>query len=148
MSGFGLFPIGVGPFGLWTPDEAPPPPTGNVGSRWIDPATRDYSINESTKNLKQMPAVRQQVLLALMTIKKSAATVPRFGASFPSKMNETFEIESKNSCRIALAHLTESDPPTIRIEKIDIVKGRNSRAEGTLTYTDISTGERDTVNLP
>lgn len=145
MSGFGLFSAGTGAFGLGSPDVAPVPPTGPVGSRWINPATQDYEIDPGTRNLKQMPSVRQQVLLAIMTIKGSATTAPRFGVTLPTKMGNTFEAECKNSCKTALQHLTNSDPPIIRINNIIVVKGRNSRAQITIDYTDVSTGESDQV---
>lgn len=147
MSGFGLFSAGTGPFGLWSPDEAPAQATGSVGSRWIDPATRDYAVNPGTSNLLQMPSVRQQVLLALMTVELSAATAPRFGVSVSSKMDNKFENQTKDSCRIALRHLTEPDPPVIRINNITVTKGRNSRAGILVDYTDLSTGERDTAEV-
>lgn len=146
MAGFGISPVANGPFGIGTPAEAPDPITGPVGVRWINPATRDYEVDGSTGNLKQMPAIRQQVMLAISTIKGTAVPNPRFGVTLPNKMTETFESECKNACRAALHHLTATDPPLININKIIVTRGKNSRAEIIIDYTDLSTGERDSAS--
>lgn len=145
MSGFGISPIGTGAFGLGTPGEAPEPTTGSVGVRWINPATKDYEVNTGTGNLKQMPGVRQQVMIAISTLKGSSAPNPRFGVVLPNKMNETFESECKTACRAALQHLTKSDSPLIKINRIIVTRGRNSRAEIIIDYTDLETGETDSA---
>ncbi len=145
MSGFGLFSAGTGAFGLGTPTVAPAEPTGTIGSRWINAATRDYEIDPGTGNLKQMPSVRQQVLLAIATIEGSATSSPRFGVAVPNKMGTTFEAECKNACRSALNHLTSAVPPIIRINNMLVVKGKNSRAEITIDFTDLITDEDDRV---
>lgn len=144
--GFGVFAVGLGAFGLATPDVAPDPATGPVGSRWINSATKDYEVNEATGNLKQMPGVRQQVFLAISTIQGTANPNPRFGIRLPNKMNNSFENECKSAVKSALSHLTDVDPPIIEINKIQVTKGRNSRAEILIDYTDLSTGEPDQVH--
>lgn len=148
MSGFGIYSAGFGAFGLGTPADPPDPPTGSAGSRWINPATRDYENDGATGQLKQMPGVRQQVLLAIMTVKGSATTAPRFGVKLPGKMGTSFEAECKAATRSALAHLTSGDTPAIRINFIDVERGRASRARITVDWTDITTGEPDQVSTP
>ncbi len=143
MAGFGSLGFGTGPFGLGTPLVAPEEPTGSVGSRWINTATKDYEVDVGTNNLKQMPSVRQQVMLAITTIQTSSSMQPRFGVTLPNKMGDLFENQCKQACVAALAHLTDTDPPTIRINKITVTKGRNSRAEILIDYTDLTTGEND-----
>lgn len=146
MPGFGLFNFGLGPFGLGSPAEPPSPPTGSVGSKWINSSTRNYEIDPGTKNLKQMPGVRQMVLLAINTVQLSAASVPRFGTRVPNKMGSTFEAECKNATRTALRHMTNLDDPLIKINFINVTKGRNSRAEIMVDYTDLTTGDNDRVS--
>lgn len=146
MAGFGSTPVATGPFGIGTPADIPEPTTGPVGVRWINPATKDYEVNSVTGNLKQMPGVRQQVMLAISTLKGTSAPNPRFGITLPNKMNETFESACKNACRKALEHLTSTDPPIINVHNITVVRGRNSRAEITIDYTDLTSGERDSVS--
>lgn len=148
MLGFGLSPAGTGAFGLGTPEIIPEQGTGTVGSRWINPATKTYEVNEYTHNLKQMPGVRQMVLLAVMTLQGSASPNPRFGVKPPTKMGNTFEAECKDSVKKALSHMTDSDSPLIRVDKITVTRGRNSRAEVLIDYVDISTGETDSVSSP
>ncbi len=138
--GFGLLPFGLGPFGLETPDDPPDPPTGTAGSRYIDPATGDYALDAVTGQLQQMPRTRQRVLLALVTLRKTATTVPTFGNKLPRKMGTSFEFETKQAVRLALRHLTDSEQ-VIRIESLTVERGRNSRALVTVSYTDLETGE-------
>lgn len=148
MSGFGIYSAGFGAFGLGTPLVAPDPVTGQAGSRWINPATSDYEVDPNTGQLKQMPATRQRVLLALMTLKGSASTVPRFGVNLPTKMGTTFESECKASVINALSHLTGGEVPTIRLNFITVERGRSSRARITVDWTDTTTGETDQVSTP
>lgn len=145
MSGFGAYSFGLGPFGTGSPAEAPEPPTGSAGSRWIDPGTRDYALDGETGQLKQMPGVRQRVLLALATIQGSASTAPRFGVRLPTKMGTTFEAECRQATQAALRHLTDLEQ-VIRVDQILVERGARSRARVTVSYTDISTGERDSVS--
>ena len=78
-------PFGTGPMGLGTPVTASLPPKGPAGSRYIHPATKDYERDPTTGQLKQMPKVRQQVLLALTTLLGSASTLDGFGIRLPRK---------------------------------------------------------------
>jgi len=144
--GFGLMPFGLGPFGLETPDDPPEPPTGTAGSRYINPATGDYETDGVTGQLKQMPRTRQRVLLALVTLRRSASTSPGFGGKYPRKMGTTFEIETRQAVLFALKHLIEVEK-AIRIENILIERGLGSRARITVSYTDLDTNEPDQVTL-
>jgi len=144
--GFGLLEFGLGAFGLETPDEAPEPPTGQPGSRYINPATGDYEIDATTGQLKQMPRTRQRVLLALITLRKSASMVPGFGNSLPNKMGTAFEVQVRQAVRLALKHLTETEE-AIRIDSILVERGANSRARVTVSYTDLETNLPDQVPI-
>lgn len=144
--GFGLLEFGLGAFGLETPDEAPDPPTGPPGSRYINPATGDYELDQTTGQLKQMPRTRQRVLLALITLQKSATGVPAFGNFLPRKMGTAFEVQVKQAVLFALRHLTDSEQ-VIRIEAIIVERGRNSRARVTVSYTDLETNQPDEVTV-
>lgn len=144
--GFGILPVGLGAFGLAAPDVAPEPPTGPVGSRWINSATKDYEINPATGNLKQMPGVRQLVYLAISTIQGTANPNPRFGVRMPNKMGNTFENEAKAATNAALSHLTDVDPPLIKINSIKVTKGQRSRAEIMVDFTDLETNENIKVS--
>lgn len=144
--GFGLLEFGLGAFGLETPDEAPDAPTGVPGSRYINPATGDYEVDATTGQLKQMPRTRQRVLLALITLQKSASATPGFGTRLPRKMGTTFEILTKQAVLLALRHLTDGEQ-VIRIDEILVERGRNSRARVTVSYVDLETNQPDQVSL-
>ncbi len=136
----------IGPFGVDTPAETAEPATGSVGSRYINPATRDYEFNESTGHLSQMPTLRQRVLLAVMTRKGSSTALPDFGISLPPKMGSTFEAEVTASVRSALIHLTDTER-VMRIDSVVVEKGAGGRARVTISYTDTTAGTPDSVTL-
>lgn len=134
--------FGLGAFGLGTPAEAADPPTGSAGSRYINPVSKDYELDGVTGQLKQMSKNMQRVLLALSTLKTSATAVPRFGVVLPRKMGTSFEKELEQSTRLALIHLTDFEE-AIHIDAIIVERGRNSRAQATVIYEDLETGEKD-----
>lgn len=142
MAGFGTMSFGLGAFGLGTPAEAPDVPTGEVGSRYINPISKDYEVDGVTGQLKQMPKNMQRVLLALATLRSSATAVPRFGLVLPRKMGTSFEKELELAIRLALIHLTDFEQ-AIQIDTIAVQRGRNSRASATIIYEDLETGEKD-----
>lgn len=142
MSGFGLFPFGTGPFGFGSIAEAAIVPEPVAGSRFIDPVTRDYVFDSATGHLGQMPPLRQRVLLTLMTQLGSSA-VPGFGVRLPPKIDRTFVSSSTAMVRSALRQLTDVER-IMRIDDITVDTG-GSRAAITVSYTDLTTGERDSV---
>lgn len=146
MPGFGLMPFGTGPMGLGTPVTASLPPNGPAGSRYINPATKDYERNPSTRQLKQMPKVRQQVLLALTTILGSASTLDGFGIRLPRKQGDRFQSQMENSVRAALRHLTSVER-VIQIESIKVESGRGGRARITVSWSELATNQRDRLTV-
>lgn len=142
MAGFGTFSFGLGAFGLGTPIEAADPPSGDIGSRYINPISKNYEIDGVTRQLKQMPKNMQRVLLALSTLKASSTAVPGFGVVFPRKMGTAFEKTTEQAIRLALIHLTDVEQ-AILIQAIIVERGRNSRAQATIVYEDLETGEKD-----
>jgi hypothetical protein len=138
--------FGTGPMGLGTPVSASAPPEGPAGSRFIDPATKDYAKDTTTGQLKQMPKVRQQVLLAVTTLLGSASTLAKFGIRMPRKMGDRFQAEMTNSVRAALRHLTDTQK-VIRLDSVTAVHGRGGRGLTTISWTDLTTGKSDQVTL-
>lgn len=136
MAGFGSMAMGTGPFGLGTPATGEDPPDGPAGSRYIDPTTRDYAQDPDTKQLKQMPAARQRVLLALMTLVGSSSALPTFGVKPPKKMGDTYESQMKNAVRLALRHLTDVEQ-VIRVDSIVVERGLGGRSRTTVSFTDL-----------
>src|SRR5262245_27076239 len=144
MSGIGLSSFGLSPYGTGTPVTGAAPPTGTAGSRYINPATRDYEQDSTTKQLAQMPAIRQRVLLAVIPAFHSS-TVYEGGIKTPRKMGTLFKTEMHNAVRATLKQLTDVEK-VIRIDSITVERGGNSgRSRTTIEYTDLTTNLSDTV---
>lgn len=141
MAGFGTMPAGFGPFGLGTPPAPAEAPTGGGGTRFIDPATKDYTIDSSTGQYGQAPSSRQRVVLALTTLFESSG-VPGFGIKLPKRMGDTFEAECKSAVASALRLMTEIEK-SIRVDAVTVERGRGGRARVTVAWTDLLTGQRD-----
>lgn len=142
MAGFGTSPYGTSPYGFGSVDEASEQASNPFGSRFLDPATRDYRFDSSTGQFGQMPPLRQRVLLTLMTVLNSSA-VAGFGTKLPKKIDRTFVESTKQMVRVALRYLTDTE----RVMRIDAIEVRTGgwRAEITVSYTDLETGVRDEV---
>ena len=146
MGGFGTFSFGTGPFGFGAPVTGTAPPEGPAGSRWINPATRDFEVDPTTGQLKQMPAVRQRVLLALVTLVGSSTVLPKFGVRLPRKMGSQFDAQVRAAVNLALRQLTEVEQ-LIRIQRIDVLKGGGGRAQVTVAFVNLENGEEDFVSV-
>ena len=144
MPGFGLLPVGHGPFGIGTPLSADPIPVGAAGSRFIDPQTGDYAQDVLTRQFQQMPPLRQRVLLALRTLVTTSTAVPSFGIKLPRKMGTTYQAEVVNAVNVAVNHLVSIEK-VMRVDSIDVIKGSGGRSLITVSYTDLTTGEESEV---
>ncbi len=142
MPGFGSAPFGGSPYGLGVPGEAALPTTSPAGSRYLNPATRDYQYDSDTGQFAQMPEIRQRVLISLTTEQGSIPTQPTFGIKRPMKMGDSFESEMKAAVRLALQQLTDVEK-VMRIDQIIVRKGAGGRSETTVVYTDMTTGVPD-----
>jgi hypothetical protein len=140
MSGLGNSALGTSPFGLGTPVAAAVPPTGKPGSRFIDPRSRDYQIDTATGQLAQMPAARQRVLLALMTVKRSSSVLPNFGIALPGKIDQAYQRRVTDAVRVALRHLTDVER-VIRVDSVLVGVRPLGLVTITVAYTDLSNGK-------
>lgn len=145
MSGFGTIAFGTGPFGSGTPDAGEDPPTGEVGSRYLNPSTRDYQADPATRQLAQMPSTRQRVLLALTTELDSSA-VPGFGSRLPRKMGGTYEAEVRAAIASALRQLTDVEK-IVRLGIVQVERGLGGRSRITVPFTDLLSGTGESVSL-
>lgn len=144
MSGFGTAPMGSAPFGYGYGDEGVEPPDGAAGSRYINPASGQYEQDPGTRQLKQMPALRQRVLLKLRTIKGSSTVLPNLGIVLPRKIDQTFDAKVASGLRVAFRQETDVEK-IMRIDGIAVRRLNTGRVEITLSYTDLTTGEADSV---
>jgi hypothetical protein len=138
--------FGTGPFGLGVDLTDSAPPTGAAGCRYINPATKDFEQDPDTGQLKQMPARRQQVLVALTTAFGTASSQGGFGYRAPKKMGDQYANEVLVRVRTALRHLTDQQK-VIRLDGVKTEKGMGGRSRITVSFTDISTGKADEVTI-
>jgi phage baseplate assembly protein W len=148
MGGFGICPGGAFAFGFGCGDAAPEPPNPELstwGSRFINAGSGDYEYNSTTRQLKQMPGLRQRFLIKLTTVLGSNTVLPALGVGLPRKIDQSFERKVDNAVRIAMRQETDVDR-VARIDSVSVVRGTNSgRVTITVAYTDLETGSRDTV---
>ena len=142
MPGFGTAPFGTVGAGLGVPVSASAPPDGPAGCRFLSPITKDYEVDSTTGQLKQMPAVRQRVLILLTTAIGSASTQPDIGVRWPRKMGDRFEGQVRNAVAAALYQLTTVEK-VIRIVRVIVEKGRGGRSRTTVVWKYTATNIED-----
>ncbi len=142
MPGFGSAPFGSSGVGVGVPVTAAAPPDGPAGSRYLDAVTKDYRVDGTTRQLQQMPAIRQRVLIMLTTVLGSATTQPNLGVRWPRKMGDTYGAQVKNAITAALYQLTEVEK-VIRLKDVIVVKGKSGRSQTTVIWTYTATNIED-----
>lgn len=147
-TGFGTMPMGLAPAGFGGGDPAPVPPTGQWGSRFIDPRTGDFANDVETGQLQQMPPVRQRFLLKLTTRLGSSTVRPLDGIQLPAKINESTERQVDDAVRVTMHQETDVE----KVARIDSVKiqrdpSNTGRVAIVVSYTDLTTGLTDGVTL-
>lgn len=144
--GLGTSSCGLSPFGYGTPTTTTAPPSGPSGTRFIDYRTRDFGIDSETGQLKQSSSLQQRIYIKLMTAMGSSTVQPTFGVTLPDKMGEGFE--KQTALAVANAFKQETDVEKIMlIEQIVVEKLSTGRAQITLIYTDLTTGQLDQVRV-
>lgn len=136
--------MGIGPFGAGTPATASDPPTGAIGCRFIDPRTRDYAQDVITKQQQQMPAVRQRVLLTLMTVRNSSTLRPAWGLRGGGRIDPSFATRRAAEIRFALRQMVEVEK-VLEIRGIDVRYLGSGRTLETVDFVDLTTGLPDRV---
>lgn len=143
----GFTGAGIGsPFGPAIPTSAVVPKRETKLSRWIDPKTGLYSVDEDTGLYKTMPSARQRVMLALLTVRGSSSVLPDLGTERPKKLGGSWPEEQRAEVRRALRQLSDVEK-TIRIDRIDVSIDGPGRGTTTVVYTDIESGVEDEVSV-
>jgi hypothetical protein len=139
--GLGSSSLGGTPFGFGTPvaSQAPPDPQGSAA--FIDPTTKDHVVGDDGESLR-MPITRQRVLLLLMTELGSSAD-PEKGLRLPDKIDQFYAQTAQQAVRDCLATLGSD----IVINRIPVEILPNGRSSITVDYTDLTTGNSDTVTV-
>ena len=131
-------PVGSTPFGMATPVAAPPAATqGPALSRYINPGSGDYEINEYVGQFADMPTLRQRVLLVLNTEFGSSSALPALGINRPKKITESFVAETTAAVRRAFYLLTDVERVML-ILGIDIRKLYSGRVSIVVEYQDLT----------
>ena len=144
MAGLGLFPVGSTPFGAGTPVEATAPPTAIPElANFLDPRTGDYVV-QADGSYQRMPVVRHRVLMLVKTELGSAAPEPDIGLRLPQKMDQSFEQRARQAVTRALAPISSED---MHIDGIPVERSGMGRADITIEFTDLTTGESDALVL-
>lgn len=145
MSGWIGSSFAVTPFGVGTPATATAPPKERfTGARYLNPATRDYEVDDEGE-LARMPPVRQRMLLALTTIKRSSSVAPSLGTELPAKMGKDFEQVARNAVLEATATIVASGDA--RIDAVQAIVTQVGRAVIIVSYTDLTTGSQDVLSV-
>lgn len=140
-SGFGSTPFGVG-----APVDGPAPPVGIPQlSRYLDPVTKDFSVDPTNGHLRTMPPVRQRFLLIIATLKGSSATLPELGLDFSNIIDDSFERRVDTSVRLSARQMTEIEK-VARIDAVTVQTSALGRALILIAYEDLTLGITDTVS--
>ncbi len=136
------------PFGLGTPVAAVAPPKGEITlSRFIDPVTSDFAINEATGHLQEMPSVRQRFLILASTILGSSSVLPNLGIDLPVLIDDTFARRVDVSVRASARHMTDVER-VARIDRVVVDPGSLGRVAVRIEYFDFTLGQADSVTTP
>ena len=116
-------------------------------ARYLDVNSGDFvSLDDGT--LDSMPAVRQRVVLALVTELDSAFGLPGFGNGVMriKRIDQTIKRRVQNAVRAALRQLSEVER-LIRIDAIEVEDLGSGRLSYTVSYTDLTNAEPDEVSI-
>jgi hypothetical protein len=132
-------PLALTPFGVGTPATITAPPANPpTYCRYINPGSRDLEIDSDTRHFKQMPKLRQRVVLTLLTLKRSSSVLPEVGVEIPPKLDDRSEQRIRKAVYQAFYRMTTVE----KVMRIDgLLISRNvGRVQITLAYTDLTTG--------
>lgn len=152
MTGIGGSALGTSSYGLGTPDVAPggggkifrDPATGlTVGSRRIDPETKDYSIDDYGRILG-MNNTQQLVLLAVSTSKGSSA-MRSLGQELRKidRITSNFKTRVESTLRSCLQFLV--DRGVVEFVGIEVELLGQGVARVHMSWRDLTTNNVETV---
>lgn len=149
MSGIGIFPFGLGAYGIGTPVTVPSP-AGKIyedsagdqqGSRYINPTTGDFEFNSNGRTVG-MRSIRQLVQMRVAT-DLGSASMRELGNNLKTIQRVTDNIEKQvdNSLRTALGDLVSNNLISIDRITIDRITGLSAGIFVRMQWRDLSTGE-------
>lgn len=143
MAGLGLSPAGAAPFGSGTPVIAAAPPSDVPElANFLDPYSGDYVVADDG-SIERMPINRHRVLMCVKTALGSAAGLTDIGLQLPQRMDQSFPQRARDAVIAALAIIGND----IHINDVIVETAPMGKAEITIDYTDLATGETDSLTL-
>lgn len=143
MIGLGGFSAGTLAAGAGSPDAATVPPADAPElANYLNPTTGDYVLQEDGSN-QRMPLQRHRVLMLVKTKRGSAAPLPDVGLALPVKMDQSFEQRTRGNVVMALEPIGDD----IRIDAVPVERTGMGRADITVAFTDLTTGNAETVTI-
>lgn len=143
--GFGTSAMGLFAFGSGTPLPADELSDKVPNARYIGINNGDFQALEDG-SLADMPPVRQRVIIALATEKGSAAGLEWLGMTLPKKIDASFETAARNAVRLALYQMIEVEK-VLRLDAVIVEKRTQGRVVLTVSYTDLTTLERERLTI-
>lgn len=140
--------LGSHPVGFGVGDDAPEPPTGAWGSRYINPQTGDYELDDATGQLAQTAPVRQRFLLKLRELYGSSSVRPNDGVKLPRKLDLTLQRQVDDAVRVAMRQETDVEK-VARIDFVSVERDPDNagRVAIMVSYVDLTTGLTDKVSI-
>lgn len=145
--GFGTSSLGLSAFGGGDPTSGSSPPIATQASRYVNPDTRDYEVDPTTRGFRRMTGLRQRIQLALSTLRGSSTTLQTWGVTIPRKVTASFAAEVEQSVRAALSQLTDVEK-LIHVDRVDVYQYA-MRSRVTVFFTDLQNKSKasETLNL-
>jgi hypothetical protein len=143
MSGFADSTFALTPFGEGTPTSTTAPPSKPPeDAAWIDPILKEYALDDEGE-IARMPEVRQQMLLAVITVLGSSSVDPTKGILLPKKIGDDLQRQARASVVAACKHVT--DAKRARINDVNAEVLQTGRVRITISYDDLTLGTKGTL---
>lgn len=138
-------PFAVYPFGAGAPATATAPPVvPALTAAFIEPSSRDYVLTPDFETAR-MPSVRQQMLIALTTVKGSSTAFPELGIALPKKIDENAGHAVKLAVIAAAKHITAAG--RARILDVQTEQGWMGMLRILVSYRDLINGENRQLSI-
>lgn len=145
MAGWIGSPFAVFPFGAGAPANLNPPPVvPPQTAAFIDPIPRDYRLTPDFETAR-MPSVRQQMLIALTTVKGSMTPAPEFGIELPKKIGENIGRAVRIAVLAATKHITSAN--RARIDDVKTEQLNMGLLRITVSYEDLIDGGNRALSI-
>lgn len=138
-------PFAVYPFGAGAPATTTAPPlVPDLTAAFLDPLARDYQLTPDFETAR-MPSVRQQMLIALTTVRGSMSSAPDFGIALPKKIDENVGRAVRIAVLAATAHITSAG--RARIDEVRTEQVNTGLLRIFVSYEDLIDGGNRQIGI-